>query len=66
MKLNPELVKLPAKDIKDIIERVTKAVPFTQSDLIDLQQAQQVNPNSTLQDVLKKTKAGKSAADFFK
>lgn len=50
-----------SQDVKDhvkkIIERVQKAVPFTHSDLIKMTQRQEVNPDTTLADVMKKPAA---------
>lgn len=44
--------------IEAIIKKVEKAVPFTQADLIELQQKQQINPNITLNDIVKMKSAG--------
>lgn len=53
---NPRVPEETRDYIKKIIDSVQKAVPFTQGDLIDLQQAQQLNPNATLGDVVKALK----------
>lgn len=67
MMTNPRIPKETKDHAQAIIDKVSKAVPFTQADLISLQEKQQVNPNTTLKDVIGKVKSGKpSAADFFK
>ncbi len=50
---NPRVPEETRTHIKDIIQQVQKSVPFSQGDLIELQQAQRTNPNMTLKDVMK-------------
>lgn len=49
---NPRVPEETKAHMKDILARIEKAVPFTQGDLIDLQQKQAIDPNSTLKDVI--------------
>lgn len=55
--------------VKEIMEKMKKSVPFTPSDLIELQQRQAINPNATLGDVIGIDKSAPnkpSAKDFFR
>lgn len=44
--------------VEDIVKKVRTAVPFTGSELIQLEAMQQSNPNATLADVMKEAKSG--------
>ena len=50
---NPRLPKEQVAHFKDIIAQIDKAVPFNNGDLLDLQSQQQVNPEITINDILK-------------
>lgn len=68
---NPRVPKQTLDHINQILGKIKKAVPFTQADLIDLQQAQQINGKATLKDVLELRNKGsngqkQTAEDFFK
>ena len=60
---NPRVDPATKKHITDIMEKLQKTVPFTNGDLIELQQKQAVNPNMTLGDVVKMKKAGDTYSD---
>lgn len=55
---NPRITEVEKEKIKSITDNVQKAVPFTHSDLIKLQQDQEIKPNTTLNDIVKKKAAG--------
>lgn len=50
---NPRVSPPEKAKIKSVLESIRKSVPFTHSDLIQLQVAQDSNPNATLGDVIK-------------
>lgn len=52
---NPRVPAATKEDIDKIIVGVQKAVPFTQGDLLDLQEKQLTNPKMTLKDVIAQT-----------
>jgi hypothetical protein len=49
---NPRVSPDEKKKVGQILETITKAVPFTHEDLMKLSAAQQINSNATLKDVL--------------
>lgn len=49
--------------ISEILGKVRQSVPFTTSDLINLQKAQEANPQTTLKDIMPKVKAPPKAGD---
>jgi hypothetical protein len=51
---NPRVSEMEKGRIKKVLERVNAAVPFTHEDLINLEKAQQLDPNATLASVVKK------------
>lgn len=59
---NPRVSDDEKELIKEIIDDVHKAVPFTHKDLIDLYKTQEKNPNATLRSVIGKTKSSAGAA----
>ena len=50
---NPRLPEKQVKHFEDILNKINKAVPFDNGDLITLQQAHQTNPNVTINDIVK-------------
>jgi len=74
---NPRIPEDQRKHMEDVMASIKKSVPFTQSDLIVLQNAQEKNPKVTLKDVMKekqklqakqepKTDEDKAAMDWAK
>ena len=49
---NPRVSPEEKAKVKTVLESIRKSVPFTHSDLIKLQVAQETNPNATLKSVL--------------
>ena len=49
---NPRVPKLTKDHVEEIVAKITKSVPFTASDLMELQKQQALNPNATLGDVV--------------
>lgn len=60
---NPRVPDATKKHITDILAKIEKAVPFTQGDLIELQQRQGTDPKITLGDVVK-SKSSPSQGDI--
>ena len=60
---NPKLAKAQRDHIEEVLTSIRKSVPFTQGELITLQERQQINPNTTLADVMKATQ-GKSKYQY--
>ena len=66
---NPRLPEKQVKHFEDILDKINKAVPFDNGDLITLQQAHQTNPNVTSNDIVKAKQKnaqqsdGRNAAD---
>jgi len=50
---NPRLPEKQTKHFEDVLDQINKAVPFDNTDLIQLQQAHQTNPNVTINDIVK-------------
>lgn len=67
---NPRVPKETKDHVKQIMDKIERAVPFTQLDLLGLQESQQVDPNITLSDVMKrknqpqKTPGGASVSNW--
>jgi hypothetical protein len=51
---NPRVSEPEKKQAREIVDNLRKAVPFTHEDLINLEQAQQVTPDTSLKDVISK------------
>lgn len=62
MMTNPRLPPSTRDQVKTIMDKVTKAVPYTQGDLLDLQQAQLKDPNTTLKQILAQKAASAATA----
>jgi hypothetical protein len=50
---NPRISDSEKGIVRNIVQRLQKAVPFTHSDLIELSRKQQENPEATMRDVMK-------------
>ena len=50
---NPRLPEKQVKHFEDILDKINKAVPFDNGDLITLQQSHQTNPNISINDIVK-------------
>lgn len=55
---NPRVSPEEKAKVKTVLESIRKSVPFTHSDLIQLQILQDTNPNATLKDVISKKSSG--------
>lgn len=53
---NPRVSQSEKDQVQSILDNIKKAVPFSASDLIDLEKHQEANPNSNLQDIVKAQK----------
>lgn len=65
---NPKLPKQQAQLAQTVISRIRAAVPFTMKDIDDLKQMQEADPNTTLNDMIKKNglnKGGGAATGNF-
>lgn len=60
---NPRVPDATKEHIKGIISKIEKAVPFTQGDLIELQQRQGTDPKITLGDVVKSKSSSQNAGE---
>ena len=60
---NPRLPEKQVKHFEDILDKINKAVPFDNGDLITLQQAHQTNPNVTINDIVKAKQKNASQSD---
>ncbi len=58
---NPRLPKEQKDEINKIVSKIKQAVPYTNSELTKLQVAQEKNPDTTLNDVMKKINKGASS-----
>lgn len=56
---NPRVSTTEKAKVKEVLESVRKSVPFTHSDLINLQKLHQTNPKATLRDVIGGKSSGK-------
>jgi hypothetical protein len=55
---NPRVPEQQRKHMEDVVAQIKKAVPFTNKDILDLQQAQQKDPSATLGSILGKGGTG--------
>ena len=51
---NPRVSEPEKAKVKSVLDSIRKSVPFTHSDLINLQVAQETNPNATLKEIVGK------------
>ena len=49
--------------IQSIMDSINKSVPFSNSDILDMQEQQQVNPHITINDVIKAKNKNQSHPD---
>jgi hypothetical protein len=61
---NPRVSPEEKAKVGAVLESIRKSVPFTHSDLIQLQVAQSTNPQETLKDVLKNQRKSEAANTF--
>lgn len=57
---NPRVPKEQKAQMESSLEALRKAVPFTHTDVINLQRAQEKNPKTTLKDVMRQDKLDKA------
>lgn len=55
---NPRVSPEEKAKVKTVLESIRKSVPFTHSDLIQLQEAQRTDPNATLGSIIKNKSSG--------
>jgi len=57
---NPRVTPEEKSKVKDVLKSIRASVPFTHSDLIQLQVMQESNPGATLQDVITAKQSGRA------